>query len=171
MENTLISRFKACPTTLKVIINAISFQCIWWLGVLYQNQFIALSIAFIGLHFLLTSHPKRDFQQMLLIGLMGICTDFCLIYFDLFQFSQTPWWLMVLWVFFALTLNSSLKFAQQLPVTIQAVLGGVFGSLSYFSGFKLGAVSLPLGTMFSTVALIVIWSVLFPVLLYIAKHK
>ncbi|MCT7941030.1 DUF2878 domain-containing protein [Shewanella holmiensis] len=158
------------PSTLSVVFNALSFQCIWWLGVLYQNQFIIISILLVLLHFVVSKNRKRDFWVVLAVSSLGIFVDICLIYFGVFEFSISPWWLALLWIFFALTLNSSLAFAHKLHLPLQVILGGISGSLSYLAGANFGAVVLPFGTVYSTCILVVIWCVLFPVSMTIAAR-
>ena len=158
------------PSTLSLVFNALSFQCIWWLGVLYQNQFIAISILFVFFHFALSKNKKSDLLVLLGVSTLGIVVDISLIHFGVFEFATTPWWLGLLWCFFALTLNSSLAFAHKLRLPLQLILGGVSGSLSYLAGANFGAVVLPFGTIYSAIMLAVIWSALFPVSMTIAAR-
>ena len=158
------------PSTLSVVFNALCFQCIWWLGVLYQNQFIIISILLVLLHFAVSKNKKSDLLVLLAVSSLGIVVDISLVHFGVFEFSTPPLWLALLWCFFALTLNSSLAFAHKLRLPLQVILGGISGSLSYLAGANLGAVTLPLGTVYSVAIFIVIWCVLFPVSMTIAAR-
>jgi uncharacterized membrane protein YhaH (DUF805 family) len=53
----------------------------------------------------------------------------------------SPFWLWMLWVLFALTLNTSLAFLKQAPLILSALAGLVFGPLTYIAGAQLGAAS------------------------------
>ncbi|WP_434952736.1 DUF2878 domain-containing protein [Shewanella sp. HL-SH4] len=154
----------------KILLNAVSFQAIWWLGVLYQNQFILVSLMLIGLHFLLSDQKRADVLILLVITALGAAVDVGLTYFGVFVFASTPWWLLLLWGYFSLTLNVSLGFAHKFNLPVQVIIGGVSGCLSYLAGAKFDAVILPLGMTPSAIILAVIWSVLFPVSLHIAAR-
>lgn len=154
-----------------IILNALSFQLVWWAGVLAGNQLILLSILLIAGHFLLSQSPQKDAQLMCFCALVGMSVDTLLTWFGLFVFAQTPYWLALLWLIFALSLGYSLVFFQQLNLVLQALFGGIFGALSYIAGAEFGAVVLPHGHWFSGIVLAVIWSVLFPVLLLISRGE
>ncbi|QIR15329.1 DUF2878 domain-containing protein [Shewanella aestuarii] len=151
-----------------LIINALSFQAIWWLGVLGQNQYLWLSAVIVALQFTVLKAKLTEFKIMLVASVIGFSLDMLLIQFGVFVFSTFPWWLLILWGGFSITLNHSLGFCHRLAWYLQALLGGVSGSLSYLAGAKFYAVSLPMGQLQSSLILAVIWSVLFPVLLSIS---
>ncbi|UJF21558.1 DUF2878 domain-containing protein [Shewanella sp. OMA3-2] len=157
-------------TLKKLLLNTVGFQATWWLGVLYHNQFIFVSLMLIGLHFLISDHKRADLVILLVITTLGVAVDVGLTYFGVFVFTAIPWWLLLLWGYFSLTLNSSLGFAHKLNMPVQAIVGGVSGCLSYLGGAKFAAVALPLGLTYSAIILAVIWSVLFPVLLHISAR-
>ncbi|MGX9462304.1 DUF2878 domain-containing protein [Shewanella sp. A14] len=151
------------------ILNALSFQLVWWSGVLAGNQLVLQSIVLIIGHFLLSQNQIQDFNLMCFCGVIGMSVDTFLTWIGVFSFTDTPYWLALLWLLFALSLRYSLAFFQHVAVVWQALLGGIFGALSYIAGADFGAVVLPLGLWASGVILAVIWSVLFPVLLYISR--
>jgi hypothetical protein len=84
-------------------------------------------------------------------------------------FAQTPYWLALLWLIFSLSLKYSLVFFQRIHIIGQALFGGIFGTLSYIAGAEFGAVDLPYGLWVTVGVLAVIWSVLFPVLLFVSR--
>lgn len=153
-----------------LILNALSFQAIWWLGVLGQNQYLWLSAMIVALQFVLVKAKLVEFKVMLIASVIGISIDMLLIQSGVFVFSVFPWWLLILWGGFSLTLNHSLGFCHRLAWYLQALLGAVSGSLSYLAGAKFNAVSLPMGQLESTLILAVIWSMLFPVLIFISDR-
>jgi hypothetical protein len=160
----------ALPSTLFILINAVCFQLVWWSGVLAHNQLILLSILLIISHFLLSKSVRHDALVMCVCGVIGIVIDCFLVWFGVFEFNIVPYWLAVLWCYFALSLDYSLAFFKTLPLWLQSLIGGVFGSLSYLAGAKFGAVVLPLGDGWSALILALIWSGLFPVLLWVSKR-
>ena len=159
------------PPTLFILINAVCFQLVWWAGVLAQNQLLLLSILLILSHFLLSPSARHDALVMGVCGAIGIAVDSLLVWFGVFEFANIPYWLGLLWLYFALCLDYSLSVFRKFPLWLQSVLGGVFGCLSYLAGAKFDAVELPLGDAWSALILALIWSGLFPVLLIISSKK
>ncbi|WP_153913622.1 DUF2878 domain-containing protein [Shewanella sp. TC10] len=151
------------------IINALAFQVIWWAGVLAGNQLIIIPVLLVVWHFVVSQQKKFDFKVLVVCGVIGIALDTVLTFTGLFEFTVFPFWLGLLWCYFAISLNYSLALFNRLPISVQALLGGVFGSLSYIGGANLQAVSLPNGTVFSGLILLMVWSLMFPLLLWIAK--
>ncbi|MGL5359431.1 MAG: DUF2878 domain-containing protein, partial [Shewanella sp.] len=96
---------------------------------------------------------KADSRLMLHVAALGIAIDIGLMALGVFEFSVFPWWLCCLWLHFALSLKYSLAFMGALPLVVQALLGGIFGALSYVSGAQLDAVSLPYGALSSAIIL------------------
>ncbi|WP_394129651.1 DUF2878 domain-containing protein [Shewanella maritima] len=152
-----------------VLFNAASFQLVWWLGVLYDNQYLWLSTTVIAVHVLLSKQKQVDVITLLACAIIGISIDGMLVLSGVFHFAQSPIWLMCLWCIFALSLNYSLAAFKRLPTLLQATLGGVFGALSYIAGAKFEAVSFPLDLFLTSILLFLIWSALFPVLLFISS--
>ena len=154
-----------------ILYNALSFQLVWWLSVLWLNLSLLLTIPLLLIHFrLLASSGKRQFRQidllaMAKVGSLGIGIDVGLTLLGLFEFAVLPWWLACLWLHFALSLNHSLAFIRALPLALQALLGGVFGALSYLAGAQFHAVTLPLGNIISALLLFVLWSTLLPLVI------
>ncbi|MBR9726585.1 DUF2878 domain-containing protein [Shewanella intestini] len=153
-----------------LLFNVGGFQTIWWLGVLYHNQFVAISLSIIAIHFLLSSQKLKDAKLMAIVAITGMVIDSLLTLSGVFIFNVTPYWLGLLWMMFALSLPYSLAFLTRIPVGYQALAGGVSGAMSYLAGAKLLAVDLGYGFVTSTILLVVIWSLLLPVLVFITIH-
>ncbi|QYJ79782.1 DUF2878 domain-containing protein [Shewanella acanthi] len=160
-----------------IFYNAVSFQLVWWSSVLWGNWSLLLTIPLLLLHFgLVTSieNPhscRRDLLVMIKVGVLGVAIDALLTLLGVFEFNTSPWWLDCLWLHFGLSLNHSLNFLRALPVFLQAILGGVFGSLSYLGGAQFYAVSLPLGVSTSALILAVLWTILLPLFVKIALSQ
>ena len=150
------------------LINIFAFQVIWWAGVLAGNQLLFIPILLLIWHFIVSSDKALDAKVMFIGVVIGVMTDSLLVATGLFEFTQLPIWLVLLWAYFAISLNYSLSLFNSMPAALQAFLGGVFGSLSYIGGANLGAVGLPHSTAFSAAVLFLIWCFLFPCLLKIS---
>ena len=74
--------------------------------------------------------------------------------------------LLLDWVLFATSLDTSLKWLKERYV-VAALMGAVFGPLSYRAGAALGAASFPKGEVRSLIVLAVIWGIVMPLLVWI----
>jgi hypothetical protein len=82
----------------------------------------------------------------------------------------SPFWLWMIWVMFALTLNSSLSFLQNKHVFLSAIAGLIFGPLSYLAGVKLGSAGFD-NTLPHLVTSGLIWMLVLPALVHFAKNS
>ena len=146
-----------------LLVQAALFQGVWFTSVLGQNQWLILGLAILAAHFAL-SPSRRDDAGVLLLVVVGLSLDSLLTLVGLFDFSEFPYWLAVLWIAFVLTLGHSLKWLRQLHPLWQAMVGAMTGTLSYFAGYQLEAVTFPHGVLLSCIVLSVVWAILLPVL-------
>ncbi len=160
-----------------MLYNALSFQLVWWASVLWANWSLLLTIPLLLLHFVLVTSIEnapachRDLHTMIRVGMLGVAIDALLTLLGVFEFNTSPWWLDCLWLHFGLSLNHSLNFLRALPVFLQAILGGVFGSLSYLGGAHFYAVTLPLGMSTSALILALLWATLLPLFVKIVLSQ
>ncbi|MCW8996069.1 MAG: DUF2878 domain-containing protein, partial [Psychromonas sp.] len=147
-------------------INFIWFQLVWLIAVYFTEDaqyFLVLSLL---AHFYLTPTCRHDFWVMFSVTLLGASADALLKLAGVMAFMDTailPVWLLILWAHFALALNHSLSWLKRFPGYLQAVFGGIFGPLSYYAGYKMGAVLFPLQIPRTLLILAVIWFCLLPV--------
>jgi Protein of unknown function (DUF2878) len=139
-------------TPMKKLINAAWFQIGWWaciIGASHGQEVAALVLCsvLVCLHLVYTDHMRQDIQLALIVLLIGIVTDSAFQCFSIISFygwsigPLSPFWLWMLWLMFALTLRSSLAFLHS-RLALSALLGLLFGPLTYLSGAKLGAAAL-----------------------------
>lgn len=88
--------------------------------------------------------------------------------------EQTRWpicplWLPALWVNLAITMTRSLRWLDKHRLAA-CVLGAIGGPLSYWTGARLGAVTLDSNATFSLAALAIVWGTATPGLLYLARR-
>lgn len=163
-----------------VIVNALGFQAGWWacvLGVVHGYETAAL--LFCGLlvfaHLAWVGHARQEIPLAAVALLLGIAVDTLLQSFAVIHFegrawgALSPFWLWMLWVLFALTLNSSMAFLKRLPLLISAAAGLVFGPLSYLAGAALGAASLH-RAFFELSALALAWMMALTILVWMAQR-
>ncbi|MCG6202073.1 DUF2878 domain-containing protein [Psychromonas antarctica] len=155
-----------------LLFNFISFQSAWLVAVKLQQQGLLILIAILVMHFLVAQQRQRDWMTLIVITVIGSLVDLMAAYAGLFVYKEgnlLPLWLLLLWANFALTFHYSMGWLVRCPLFIQAILGGAFGSLSYFAAHKLGAVDYPAGIPLTIISLVVIWSLALPVYVFIAR--
>ena len=163
------------------IINAIGFQIGWFAciaSVRYDQEFPAIFFCglLVGLHFFFSKAPRLDFKLTLIALVLGIVVDSSLQYFSVIRFygwalgPLSPFWLWMVWVMFALTLNYSLAFLLNKHLLLSAIAGLLFGPLSYIAGAKLGAASFD-NSLAHLAVLGMVWMLTLPALVFISKNS
>lgn len=161
-------------------INAVGFQVGWWAciaGVGYNLEMQALVLCAIlsGTHLYISKSPLQDIYLCGIALAIGVLVDTLLQFLSVINFygwalgPLSPFWLWMLWVMFALTLNSSLAFLKNQSHLTCAILGMVFGPLTYFAGARLGAASLE-ATPVHMFALASAWMLAMPWLVIAARR-
>jgi hypothetical protein len=124
-------------------------------------------------HLALTSNRGQEASLILLAGLMGFAGDTVQASIGLYAFTDTsiaPWlcppWMVALWMLFATTLNSSMRWLAG-RYGLGSVLGAVFGPLSYVAGARLGAIDLYANTPLTLAAIAIAWAGVMPTLLWL----
>jgi len=124
-------------------------------------------------HLLLTRDRVREATLALTIGLFGFAVDTLQASAGLYAFSGTsvlPWvcppWMAALWMLFATTLNSSMGWLGG-RYRLAAVLGALFGPVSYLAGARLGAIELSASVLVSLAGIAIVWALAMPALLVI----
>jgi Protein of unknown function (DUF2878) len=163
---------------MKKLINAAWFQIGWWaciLGASHGLEVAALVFcsALVCLHLVYTDNARQEIKLGLIVLLIGIVTDTAFQFFSVISFygwslgPVSPFWLWMLWLMFALTLRSSLSFLND-RLALSALLGLLFGPLTYLSGAKLGAASF--GPSHIHIALIALtWMVVLPTTVFLSQ--
>jgi hypothetical protein len=164
---------------LRSIINYIGLQlgwfaCAWgaangfiWLGP-------AVVLVHIGIHLFWSDSRRREVIFFGIVTLLGLLVDSLqkvtgLVVYAA-DFPALPWlapaWIVAMWILFATSINSSLKWLKGRYI-LAALLGAVFGPLSYQGGAALGAASFPRGDMITLGLLAVVWGAVMPLLIWI----
>ncbi len=157
------------------IINIIAFQAVWLASVVGAANGIAwlgavLLIPFAIWQLRVSKDPAYDRRAIVLLCLAGVLVDSAYPLAGALGYAS-PWpsarlapaWLVLMWVNLALTLNHSLAWLRG-RYLLAAIFGGAGGGLSYFAGYRLGAVEVywSTGTVFVLIG--VVWAVALPIL-------
>ena len=160
------------------IINFIFFQLIWFVCIIgaatnETHAAVAFSLLIILFHLYLTKDKKNELKILLLASILGFLFDGFLLKNELvlyanhgWSYSITPLWIIVLWMGFAITLNSSLSWLKK-KIKLSALFGAVGGPLAYLAGEKLEAVTIL--TSGAIVALAIGWAIITPLLIIVTN--
>ena len=165
---------------MRLFLNAFGFQTAWWAciaGVGHGLEIPALvyGLVLAGLHVAFAPKPWQEIQLAAIALALGLVIDTVLQATSVIHFYGwslaflSPFWLWLLWVLFAMTLNTSLAFLQTKPLWLSASVGLVFGPLTYYAGAQLGAASFE-SSLTRTGALALAWMVALPFLVYMAQQ-
>jgi hypothetical protein len=165
---------------MRLFLNILVFQTAWWaciagVGRGLEIPALLYGLVLAGLHLRFAHQPQQEAKLAALALLLGIAADTLLQTTSVISFygwalgPLSPFWLWLLWVLFAMTLNTSLKFLQSHTLWLSVAAGLVFGPLTYYAGAQLGAASFD-NTPVHLGALAITWGLTLPVLVYAAKH-
>lgn len=134
-------------------INSILFNLAWF-GCIFQGNLFGLAvIAWAAIHLKYAHSVKSESTLLVSITLIGLSIDSALMHFGILSFLNNtniiPFWLMMIWLAFAMTLNGYLKPLQSATL-LQCIVGAIFPPLSYMAGHSLGVVNFnysPLATL------------------------
>jgi hypothetical protein len=160
---------------LNALINFFGFQSVWFLslfGAGTQRSWlgaIAL-LAFTVWHFRAVPNPRAEFVIVLVACAVGFVVDTGFIQAHLLAYAEplpfasvAPYWILGMWVNFALTLNGSMRWLHGRYV-LAALLGAIGGPMAYFAGIRLGAAELLASDVVVYGALAAVWAVAVPLL-------
>jgi Protein of unknown function (DUF2878) len=163
-----------------LFLNALGFQSAWWACIAgvsrgFEIPALLYGLVLAGLHLRMAYQPMQEAKLATLALVLGIAADTVLQMTSVIHFygwtlgPLSPFWLWLLWVLFAMTLNTSLRFLQTRPLWLSSIAGLLLGPLTYYAGAKLGAASYD-STPIHLGALAITWGFALPVLVYAAKH-
>lgn len=165
---------------MRLFFNILGFQTAWWaciagVGRGFEIPALLYGLALAGLHLHFAPQRAQEAQLAAFAWVLGMAADTLLQMASVIRFygwalgPLSPFWLWLLWVLFAMTLNTSLRFLQTHTLWLSSVAGLVLGPLTYLAGAQLGAASFD-NSAIHLIALAVTWGLALPVLVYAAKH-
>ena len=162
------------------LANAVVFQIAWLLSVIGGAQQmpwlgpLAALIAF-ALHLLAARKPFEEVLLVLSCALIGASFDSMLVAAGwvtykagLFSDYFAPYWIITMWMLFAMTLNVSMRWLRGKP-KLAILLGFYGGPASYIAGQALGGIVL-VNQVAALAALAIGWAVMMPLLMRLAEN-
>ena len=166
---------------MKNIVNFLLFQMLWVACVLgAANQIIWPAIAILTGKLVIFSLPtlrvKNDFIFILTCLLLGFILDSALAYFNFINYAYdygysriAPFWILFLWIGFALTLNHSMAWLFN-NIKLGYLLMALGPPLSYISADRLGAVTIS-NMLLTTVLISLSWMLVFKALILVKQNQ
>jgi len=165
---------------MRKLLNAAFFQTVWWACVAgagrgWELLAVSYGAALACIHLFYTEHPLKELKLAARVVLMGIVVDSTLQYFSIIEFygwalgPLSPFWLWLLWAWFAMTLNSSLAFLKSTPWMIAALAGLLLGPINYYAGATMGAASFD-SSLAHVAAIGLMWAIALPTMVFMAGN-
>lgn len=142
-----------------ILCNLVAFNIAWFGLVFIGNLFIPIALILLGSQLWFCQASKNELLLICLVAVIGMSLDLTLVFSGIFIFPNTefiPFWLMILWVFFASTIRHSLAFLSYSKF-LQFLVGATIAPLSYLAGAKLSVVYLAPSLGFSYLILACLW--------------
>jgi hypothetical protein len=164
----------------RYLFNFAAFQIGWFTCVLgaangMPLMGLAISACVVLLHLASVDRPTRELKLVLVAVGMGLVFDSLLVASGWLRYPSgyflpgvAPYWILAMWANFATTLNLTMGWLKGRPV-LAALMGAVFGPLTYVAGQKLGGIEFVDFTA-SMIGLGVVWAISMPLLLVAAER-
>jgi hypothetical protein len=165
---------------MRLVANFVLFQIGWFacvLGGAHGRPWLgpAVALPIVGWHLARAARPGPELVLVVLAGAIGAAFDSALVATRWVDYASgtlvdgaAPYWMVVLWMLFATTLNVSLRWLRGRPLAGVA-LGAIGGPLAYWGGARLGGVVF-LQPAAATAAIAVGWALLTPLLVGLAQR-
>jgi len=153
----------------------------WWTCVVGAAQGLPWAgplvvSGYLGVHLWGSPRRAREARFLSLAALVGLAIESGKKASGLITYAADwpglPWlaplWIVFMWPLFASTLHASLGWLRR-SYWLAAVMGAIFGPLSYLAGDGLGAITLTPPVSVSVSALALIWGSVVPALVWLAK--
>lgn len=154
---------------MKIFVNVLIYQIVWFLAILKGNQGAALGVALLIIHLANSEYTVADLKMMGFLLFVGILVDGTLVQIGFFTFTNTgfpiPLWLMVIWAALAITPNHSLNWLKN-RLFLASILGALGGPTAYWAGTRMGAATFNWPLLSSLLLLALLWSLLFPAIMH-----
>lgn len=160
------------------IYNALLFNIAWLLCVKFGDAVAVITcIVVLVLHFRFITTNSKESLMLIQVLVLGVFVDGLLIATGVLIDDAgsltlqlfAPIWMMALWLLFATTLNHCFVWLQSRLLTA-SLLGAVAGPLSYWVGTNLSSLNLAMPLIQSLFIVGLIWALVFPLCLLLAKR-
>lgn len=145
-----------------LFIAGTGFNVFWLVAVVGQYPWMPLLILLLAVSWW---YYLGAWRFSMLMGGLGILMDSALAFAGILVFDDPiflhglPTWLMLLWIAFGCFVWVCRQYIMTSQVAFMLLLGSVGGVVSYFAGYRLGAVHWPFGIPTTLLGLLICWLV------------
>ncbi|MFI2809722.1 MULTISPECIES: DUF2878 domain-containing protein [Microbulbifer] len=161
----------------RIVVNAVLFDIAWPLCVLVDSVWIiiAFTAANLFVHLRIVADKANEWLWIAVVWLLGFSIDTAVFSSGLLVNDDgspfPPAWLLLLWVNFAMALRYSMFFLQKSAI-LAALLGGIFGPFSYWTGAWLnGTVEFSQPVIVPVIVLVCIWALFLPFTTWLSRRR
>ena len=171
--------FKEQVVEMLLVLNIVVFQIAWLASVIggaQQMPWLGPVVALVALVLHLSS-ARKPFDELLLVvccAVIGASFDSILVAAGWVTYKSglmsqylAPYWIITMWMLFAMTLNVSMRWLRGKP-KLAALLGFYGGPASYIGGQALGGIVL-VNQFAALSALAIGWAVMMPLLMRLSE--
>ena len=160
------------PSRARLLANFAVFEAAWFaciLGVAHGRPLegTAAVVVAIAWHVAISARPATELALVAALGAIGLVAESAVVAQGHVAYAAgqpvawlAPYWMVALWAEFAIALNVTLRWLKGKPL-LAAVLGAVFGPLSFLAGVRLGGARF-VDEAAALVTLVFMWAVLMP---------
>lgn len=165
---------------LRIALNIAAFYAAWFAAILAAARSLPLvataaCVSAVALHLALSKRRGVEAGLMLAAAVIGFSVETLVMQAGLATYAASgplpgaaPLWLVTLWMAFATMLNVSFNWLKS-HLWLSILLALVVAPPSYYAGAQLGAMELAEPAYASLAAIGVLWAIVFPALLVLAR--
>ncbi|QXO19296.1 DUF2878 domain-containing protein [Vibrio ostreae] len=142
------------------LLVSVWFELIWLLAVLGQEQWQWLTTLLVVVTLLFSAwRLSVAVGRICAVAVTGIAIDVANMHLGLFFFinPHLPVWLIALWFIFVWFAAFAIPALSHLPSWLVIIATGLGGALSYWAGYRFGAVGFGLPVFYTVLALFLEW--------------
>ncbi len=158
----------------RVLIASIWFQSLWFVAVIGREQTLWLLFLGVVVTYAWSIKERVIPTRLPIIVCLGLAVDALNGQLGIFGFSNTlalglPAWLILLWLMFSWYAVMMEPVLIRVHPLLVVVSGAVGGTLSYYAGFRFGAVTLPQGTLPMLLTVAFEWTLLSAIIVKLSQ--
>jgi len=174
------ARDAGAPSRARQLANFVVYEAAWLACVLGAARGApgwgtAVVVAAVAWHVAISARPATELALVGLMSAVGLMAESIVVSRGHVAYASgqswawvAPYWLVALWGEFAIALNVTLRWLKRRP-RLAAVLGAIFGPLSFLGGVRLGAARF-IDERAALATLAVMWAALMPLALWLSDR-
>ena len=174
------ARDAGAPSRARQLANFVVFEAAWFaciLGVAHGQPLwgTAAVVAAIAWHVAISARPATECALVAILCAIGFVAESGVVAQGHVAYPAgqpvawlAPYWMVALWGEFGIALNVTLRWLKRRP-WLAALLGAVFGPLSFMGGVRLGGARF-VDEPAALVTLACMWAVLMPLVMWISDR-